>query len=442
LLFKYIKKSIRLYREFFFYLYLRMSLKKNKSNLDFRLPKYFKSKDDYDKLFFILNETNENNEVLGGTRVIYEGYRSTHGYDRDGIEGTTRFLPYLASYILTLDRENPNYIKLVNRYIKIINNGIFNNKFSWGKPEDYDQLICETADIALSLWLSRDFYWDSLDIQKKDELALWLKSFTEKKVPDNNWYLFILTIEFVLKDFGYISKVNLNYFEKIKSYYISDGWFRDGENGDVDLYSIWGFHYSLFWISIIDPFFCKDFIQCVLKDIYPKYHLLFNNKGYFYPFGRSKCYRMSIVIPMITSCFFDRSKKNINFAANFMSKNYSHFLSKGAIKNGRITQGVYKDDISSIDYYTGPGSPLWSLRPLIIANYMYSIGIDMFSLNKDEEINDFDFSAYPVKLADENIEIRLDNKLNTEIKILKCSRDKYIHKKSIIKSLIFFQPYR
>ena len=51
------------------------------------------------------------------------------------------------------------------------------------------------------------------------------------------------------------------------------------------------------------------------------------------------------------------------------------------VKNGKITQGVFGDDVRFIDEYSGPASPLWSLRSLIIAYYIYSKGTNVFELS-------------------------------------------------------------
>jgi hypothetical protein len=367
---------MRRYRELFFYSYLELNNTKNK--LDISVPDRLMTRTDYSKLFFLLNAENENNEVLGGTRVLYKGFRSDHGYDRDGIEGTTRFLPYLVSYILTLNEEDKEYNILVNRYNRIITNGIFDKKLNWGKAVDYDQLICEAADIALSLWLSKGFYWDHINKNDRDIIASWLTSFLKLKIPSNNWYLFILTIEFVLKDFGYLQIINQRYFDKIKTFYFDCGWFRDGENGEIDLYSIYSFHYSLYWISQIDPLYEKQFINDAISSIYSTYGYLFNDATYFEPFGRSQCYRMAIAIPIATSCQKIHDESHLKKCSYIISKIYEHFIKLGAIKKGRITQGVYVDNQSTLDIYSGPASPLWCLRPLIICNYLISRGVDLF----------------------------------------------------------------
>jgi hypothetical protein len=432
-MFYYIKKSIRFYREFFFYSYLRFSKSRLKTCI--LIPSEFKAKSDYDALFFALNEVNENNEVLGGTRVLYKGYRSTHGYDRDSIEGSSRFLPYLASYILTLNNNEENYKYLVNRYNKIINNGIFDEKYNWGNPEDYDQLICEAADIALSLWISKKFYWNTLNREKKDALASWLKSFIKKKIVDNNWYLFILTIEFVLKDFGYLNQINEEYYLRIKSFYTGDGWFKDGPSGEVDLYSVWAFNYSLFWISQIDTNYDSEFIKEVISCLPEKYEYLFNEDFSFVPFSRSKCYRLAISIPFLTNLVIDSSEVNLSRANAFLCGVLEHYIKNGCLDNGRITQGLYKDDIKLLDSYSGPASPLWSIRPLVIANYLYSKEINVFKKRK-YEINVQ--RHHSINIA-ENIYLTIDDTGKSNLHFKENPKKS---NKNLLRTILYLHPYR
>ncbi len=432
----YVTKAMQRYREFFFYSKLKQN--KETDRFEISIPERLDTKSDFDKLFVALNTENENNEVLGGTRVLYKGFRSDHGFDRDYIEGTTRFLPYLASYILTLNENDSNYNFLVSRYNRIITNGIFDEDLNWGKAKDYDQLICEASDIALSLWLSKRFYWENINQVEKDTIALWLTSFLEKRIPNNNWYLFILTIEFVLKDFGYLKEPNKNYFDKIKLFYYDCGWFKDGENGEIDLYSIYSFHYSLYWINQIDPLYETKFINNSLSSIYSTYGYLFSDSMYFEPFGRSQCYRMAIAIPIVTSCDKSHDISHLKKCSYIISKIYEHFIKRGSIDNGRITQGIYYDDKSTLDIYSGPASPLWCLRPLIICNYLISKGINIFP--EDYKSSDYlQSDVFEFFKLESNVE---KVKFVEEIKYNIKYKNKSNILKRLFKSIVYLEPLR
>ncbi len=46
---------------------------------------------------------------------------------------------------------------------------------------------------------------------------------------------------------------------------------------------------------------------------------------------------------------------------------WGHFVRRGAVRHGTVTQGYYGPDPRILDPYSGPASSLWSLRSLIAA---------------------------------------------------------------------------
>jgi len=46
---------------------------------------------------------------------------------------------------------------------------------------------------------------------------------------------------------------------------------------------------------------------------------------------------------------------------------WSHFLSRGALRDGALSQGYYDPDLRFLDRYSGPGSCQWGLRSLTLS---------------------------------------------------------------------------
>ncbi len=66
------------------------------------------------------------------------------------------------------------------------------HKGYWGRLENYDQKICESADLALTLWLSREWVWDKLDNSEQQRIIEWFEQVNHCDIVDNNWHLFPL----------------------------------------------------------------------------------------------------------------------------------------------------------------------------------------------------------------------------------------------------------
>ncbi|NHW59093.1 DUF2264 domain-containing protein, partial [Escherichia coli] len=73
------------------------------------------------------------------------------------------------------------------------------HKGYWGKLEDYDQRICEASDLALTLWISREWVWDTLTPASQQQIMTWFEQVNHCEIVDNNWHFFPLTVQFVIK---------------------------------------------------------------------------------------------------------------------------------------------------------------------------------------------------------------------------------------------------
>ncbi len=63
----------------------------------------------------------------------------------------------------------------------------------------------------------------------------------------------------------------------------------------------------------------------------------------------------------------DQKTVSIGQARRAMDVTWRYFIQHGALKAGTVTQGYCGTDARILDYYSGQGSCLWSLRSLIVA---------------------------------------------------------------------------
>ncbi|CAH6809718.1 conserved hypothetical protein [Vibrio chagasii] len=346
--------------------------------------KKFNNHKDYVDLFKYFENERKDKYILGGTRVCDPEITSANGFDMDAIEGVSRYLPYLAVNILSMDNEIERLEKC-KQFIDIIKLGTDHTSSNyWGDPLDYDQLVCESADIALSVWILRDFVWE--DIKNKSHLVDWLMQCQSKNVSNNNWYLFKLIIQSVLNDLGEDCLIEVKLLEEVLGWEVQDGWFTDGKDGDIDLYTCWAINYSLFWIHLIQPDLFRDEILSILEKNAKSIIHLFDRNGQMPLFGRSVCYRLSVTVPLLTWAYLSNDEYDISVASYILSKNLNFYSESKVFYSGRITYGVYDDNIDFVDDYSGPFSSLWSLRSIIVAQYCFTKGINLLQVDADFKI--------------------------------------------------------
>ncbi|KGI83320.1 hypothetical protein JY98_18950, partial [Exiguobacterium mexicanum] len=108
-------------------------------------------------------------QVWDYTHAYYPGSPGQQTVKTDAMEGVSRVLPLLAAWLVHhqqpiikgLNQQPFNIAEMIKS--AFVNGTNPSHKGYWGKLENYDQKICESADLALTLWLSRKWVWDQLD---------------------------------------------------------------------------------------------------------------------------------------------------------------------------------------------------------------------------------------------------------------------------------------
>jgi hypothetical protein len=308
--------------------------------------------------------------------IHYPGAASQNGLLVDRLEGFTRILPLICSWISSGRREIVETLNGEKVNLKeIVETGLIagsdpDSPGYWGKIGDYDQRICEAADIALSIWLVRDHVWPCLTSEQRKKILHWLLSVNGKEVYDTNWHLFPVLVNEVVAALGYEHNPSIAqvHYSRSKSFYRGDGWFSDGAKDVFDYYNAWMIHYTLFWLNRINPGFDPDFIHDVLGKFLNNYIYFLSPQG-IPILGRSICYRMAASAPLIAGYIQDPAWVDAGLASRLLDSLWTHFISKGAVTRGNVTQGYYTKDLRLLDNYSGPASCLWSLRSLVLAFY-------------------------------------------------------------------------
>lgn len=310
----------------------------------------------------------------------FPGEPSWSGRDCDALEGFARIMPLFAAWCAS---GRPSTIAVKGRMLDIPGEfcrGLLagtdpEGPDYWGAmPGRSNQRIVEAADIALALWLLRGPVWDTLDAAERAQVTAWFAQARGKSGLDNNWHLFFVLIDRVFDALGVEDLIDdpAERYQRVKQFHIGSGWFSDGPGGRVDYYNAWGFHYALTWIDRIDPAWDPGFIRSVRRAFLEEFRYFIGPHG-FPAFGRSLCYRLAVPAPLVAGTGSDPDIVAPGAARRALDAVWSHYVGRGAIQSGAITQGLFGPDMRLLDPYSGPASGLWSLRSLVMA-YWYAPG--------------------------------------------------------------------
>ncbi|GHA53125.1 DUF2264 domain-containing protein [Photobacterium aphoticum] len=337
-----------------------------------------------DDLVRYVAEAFEHYAMWDYTHAYYPGRPSQQTARTDAMEGCSRVLPTLAAWLSQQQEDSPMLQGITGKPLDVtswIHKAFLagtdpQHPGYWGTLHDYDQRTCESADLALALWLSRKQVWDTYNTTQQRQIIDWFKQVNHCQTVDNNWHLFPLTVQLVVKALTGEDHVEHVRYERTKAFYVGDGWFRDGAKGNYDYYNAWGFFYSLYWLDCIDPAFDPEFIRTSLNAFSERFRYFFTPQG-LPLFGRSACYRLAAASPLLATLAVNHnaprcddaatSRLSIGETKRAFRVSLDYFIANGALKNGAPTQGVFSDDPRLVDNYSGPASSFWSLRALNIA---------------------------------------------------------------------------
>lgn len=328
----------------------------------------------YTELFTYFVEGFERRRSRLGAGARYPGLPSGHGPAIDALEGFSRSAPLWGAWVCS---GRPRVVGLsTGRDVDLV--GLFRRGLLagtdpaspeyWGDVRDRDQRIVEAADIALGLWLFRSALWDELGNAERERVAAWLRQVHGKAVWDNNWHLFPVLVEAVLRSLGLEGDPAgaARHYARLKTFHRGEGWFSDGPGEVFDYYNAWGIHYALAWLQRIDPSWDPGFLSAVRSAFLAGYRYLIGPSG-FPILGRSVCYRIAVSAPLVFGQETDPSVISPEEARRGLDATWSYFVTKGALRNGNVTQGYFGDDARVLENYSGPASGLWSTRSLVAA---------------------------------------------------------------------------
>lgn len=242
----------------------------------------------------------------------------------------------------------------------------------WGEMDNYDQYIVESAALALTLLLHKDYFWEQIPKKNQQYLIDWLSQALTKRIPKNNWTFFKVLIRVALYRCGVsLDKEELKKeLELIDSMYIGDGWYVDGKTTQRDYYVPFAFHYyGLIYSTVMreeDPEWSKRFIDRAVR-FAQDFVYYFDEAGEALPYGRSQTYRFAQGAFFSALVFADVEAIPWGEVKMLLSKHLSSWMNHDIFTfDGRLSIGYHYENLVMAEGYNAPGSPYWALKTFLL----------------------------------------------------------------------------
>lgn len=238
----------------------------------------------------------------------------------------------------------------------------------WGDCVSFDQRFVEMAAIAYGILFAPQFIWNPLSEMEKENVCNYLNQINQNRLPACNWILFAVLVNLALKkrDCFYREDILEGYLEDLETFYLGDGWYKDGDSGQKDYYISFAIHfYSLLYAKIME----KDDPERVARykeracQFAQQFVYWFDEKGDAIPFGRSLTYRFSQVSFFSACLLADIEPFPIPVMKGLIVRHLKSWIKRPIFdRDGILTIGYGYPNLMMAERYNAPGSPYWALK--------------------------------------------------------------------------------
>lgn len=254
-------------------------------------------------------------------------------------------------------------------YIKGIENGSDpENAEYWGECTDRNQRFVEMAAFAYGMLMAPEKVWEPLSEKARENLVKWLWQINTHEVCDSNWIFFRVLVNIALKARGlkYSAERIETDIDRINDFYLENGWYMDGIEGQKDYYISFAIHfYSLIFAKY-------------MEDDYPEYARLFKQRAEFFaedfiywfaedgealPYGRSLTYRFAQASFWSACLIADVRPFPTGVIKGIIERHLAEWYKSDMFDNAGILSVGYKyPNLLMAEHYNAPGSPYWGLK--------------------------------------------------------------------------------
>lgn len=261
---------------------------------------------------------------------------------------TSRYVRGLAH---GMDREHPEY---------------------WGDVGPFDQRMVEMAGIATAMLLARETFWDPMPEAARERAARWLLSINDFAMPDNNWLFFRVLTNLALRHVGqeWSEGAVRAALDRMDSYYLGGGWYRDGQWGQRDYYVPMALHfYGLMVAEIAGDLFPEHAARyrARAREFAQGFQHWFADDGAAIPFGRSMTYRFAQGAFWAGCAFAGEEVLPWGRIKGLLLRHLRWWAERPICdRDGVLSVGYAYPDLLMSEGYNAPGSPYWALKSFIV----------------------------------------------------------------------------
>ncbi|MBU5348326.1 DUF2264 domain-containing protein [Paenibacillus lautus] len=257
-------------------------------------------------------------------------------------------------------------------YIRGITSGTdTGNREYWGDVGSCDQRQVELAALALTLLLATEHSWGQLDERGKAGLASWIAQTNKQDTVDTNWLFFRVLVNMALMKVGaeYDKDMMQRDLKRLDEFYLSDGWYKDGDTDQMDYYIPFAFHfYSLIYAKImenVDPVRSATYKERAVRFAQDFIHW-FGTDGEALVFGRSLTYRFAQSSFWGALAFAGVEAMPWGVIKGLLLRNLRWWFKQPIFTaEGILTIGYSYPNLIMAESYNAPGSPYWALKSFL-----------------------------------------------------------------------------
>lgn len=238
----------------------------------------------------------------------------------------------------------------------------------WGDPGEFDQRYVEMAAMGYALIFAPETFWEPLAQKEKDHLAAYLYTINEHEVPCCNWLMFRVLVNVGLKTVG--QKYDAGRMEEAlaltESFYLGDGWYRDGDSGQKDYYVSFAIHfYGLVYARVMEN---EDAERCArfrarARKFAKQFLYWFDGDGEALPFGRSLTYRFAQVSFFCACLLAGEEVLPLPVMKGLIVRHLEYWMRQPVFdRDGVLTIGYCYPNLVMAEHYNAPGSVYWSMK--------------------------------------------------------------------------------
>ncbi|MNW41264.1 hypothetical protein D3C74_183980 [compost metagenome] len=238
----------------------------------------------------------------------------------------------------------------------------------WGKVNDYDQRLVEMASFGFALALIPERIWEPLSPRARENFYNWLNQINSHPVYECNWLFFHVLVNLGFRKIGLPyeqSQMEVN-LERIDSFYLSDGWYSDGNGGHSDYYVPFAIqYYGLLYAKLMiqeDPERSARFHSRADEFAHQFIHW-FSSDGRSLPYGRSLTYRFSQGAFWGALAFADVESFSPGVLKGLFLRHLRWWFQQPIFtSDGILTIGYTYPNLIMAENYNAAGSVYWAMK--------------------------------------------------------------------------------